>query len=258
MTATNAPGKHYRKGITLMDAVRRFDTEDKAEAWFVAQRWPNGVICPGCASDQVSSVASRKPQPFRCRACRKCFSVKTESLLHSSNIPLSKWAIAFYLYNTNLKGVSSMKLHRDLGITQKSAWYMAHRIREMWTPVADRFAGPVEADETYVGGKEANKHEWKKEHAGRGAVGKAAVIGMKDRPTNQMGLIYNFSQAPSSHHKTFSSRSPTNATRNVPNTARNVAIANPSRKWSFTHRIRLPSNRSMTISHVPDNSQASG
>ena len=78
--------------------------------------------------DNVATVKSRKPQPFRCRDCRKHFSVKTGTLMHSAKIPLSRWAIAFYLYSTNLKGVSSMKLHRDLGIRQASAWYMAHRI----------------------------------------------------------------------------------------------------------------------------------
>ena len=106
--------------------------------------------------------------------------------MQNSKLPLSKGAIAFYLYSTNLKGVSSMKLRRDLGITQKSAWYMAHRIRECWNAVEDKFAGPGEADETYIGGKEGNKHSSKKLRAGRGTVGKTAVVGVKDRATNKV------------------------------------------------------------------------
>ena len=124
--------------------------------------------------------------PFHCSDCRKYFSVRTNTLLQNSKLSLSTWAIAFYLFSTNLKGVSSMKLHRDLGITQKSAWHLAHGIREEWNVAADKFAGPVEVDETYVGGKESTKHESKKLNAGRGPVGKTAVLGAKDRATNQV------------------------------------------------------------------------
>ena len=183
--ARKAPGKSYRKGISLIDAVQQFGAAEAAEAWFVARRWPEGIRCPYWESDSVAVIVNRKPMPYRCRACRQGFAVKTGTALPSSKLSLSKGPLAFYLYSPTRKGVSSMKLRRALGIAPKSAWYMARRIRESWNAVADQFAGPGEADETYIGGKEGNKHANKKLRAGRGTAGKTAVVGVQDRATNR-------------------------------------------------------------------------
>ncbi len=172
--------------MSLLDAMRMFSSNEVAEKWFTEQRWPNGLECPNCGSGRIQEKTKHPTMPHRCRDCRKYFSVKTGSVMEGSNLGFQTWAIAICLLATSLKSVSSMKLHRDLGITQKSAWHLAHRIRETFLdPAPDMFEGPVEVDETYMGGKRRSMPNSKrKQLTGRGTAGKTAVVGMKDRLSN--------------------------------------------------------------------------
>ena len=130
--AHKAPGKHYREGMSLIEVLRMFPNDATAERWFIKVRWPDGVYCPHCGSVSVQTGTKHKTMPYRCRDCRKWFSVKTGTVMQSSKLGLQVWALASYLITTGIKGQSSMKLHRDLSITQKTAWHLAHRVRETW------------------------------------------------------------------------------------------------------------------------------
>ena len=179
---SKAPGKAHREGLTLVQMMEMFPTEEAATEWFESVVWPDGRHCGKCGSVNTREVPNAKPMPHWCTDCRSYFSVRTGTPIARSNVPLRKWAIAIYLCLTSLKSVSSMKLHRDIGVSQPTAWFMLHRIRQAWAgDDDDQLGGPVEVDETYFGGKRENMPLRKRKTlTGRGAVGKTAVIGMKD------------------------------------------------------------------------------
>ena len=174
--------------MSLIELMKMFPTEEAATAWFEDVLWAGERCCGKCGSVETRTVPHAKPMPYWCPSCRSYFSVRTGTAIARSNVPLRKWAIAIYLCLTSLKSVSSMKLHRDLGVSQKTAWFMLHRIREAWAeqlPAA--FAGPVEADETFMGGRAKNMHAAKrKQLTGRGGADKMAVAGVKDRATGRV------------------------------------------------------------------------
>jgi len=172
-----------REPKTLTEAIRYFSDEAICRDYVARLRWPNGVTCPRkeCGSRRVHFIATRGI--WRCNGCGKQFSIKVGTIFEDSPIGLSLWLPAIWMMTSGKKGISSYQLGRALGVTQKTAWFMEHRIRlAMKTKSFNApLGGEVEVDETFVGGKEKFKHESRKQHLGRGAIGKAAVMGLLER-----------------------------------------------------------------------------
>lgn len=166
--------------ISTFQVSQMFPDAESARLFLESRLWPDGVICPACHTG--TNITTRKGGFYRCNPCQLDFTIRTGTIFERSHIPLHKWLYAMYLLVTARKGISSLQLSKEIGVTQKSAWFMLHRLREACGgPKLTKLRGIVELDECFIGGKEANKHEHKKLKAGRGPVGKTAVLGMRER-----------------------------------------------------------------------------
>ena len=174
--------------MSFVEFSEKFPDEATARAFYEELRWPDGRYCPHCGVvGESSAVKNDKPMPYWCKACRKYFSVRTKSVLAESKLPLRIWLLATYLITTSRKGISSVQLAKQLGITQKSAWFLGQRIRKAYEDHGEPLGpGEVEIDEAFFGGKEMNKHQSKKLKEGRGTVGKQVVMGIKDRKASKV------------------------------------------------------------------------
>lgn len=170
---------------SLLEAIRYFKDGDDAHDFFVQMRWPNGVRCPLCQSTDVKFVKTNEKPPRRlwnCHGCKKQFTAKVGTIFEDSAIGFDKWLPAIWLAVNCKNGISSCELARSLGVQQKTAWFMLHRIRHtLQCGSVEKLSGVIEADETFVGGAARNMHKGKRKAVGRGPTGKAIVMGMLER-----------------------------------------------------------------------------
>ena len=192
--------KHKRvkrgKPLPITDLMDLFPDEQAAERWFEKLRWgTSGIItCPRCLSWATKETPNRKPQPYWCKRCRRHFSAKTDTVMSGTKLGYRTWALAIHAFVSAPKGVSSIQTCRDLGISQKTAWFLNHRIREAFSDEDcdefddyELFEGPVEVDETYVGGKARNMHvAARQRNREKPNFGKAIVVGLRDRKTKRV------------------------------------------------------------------------
>lgn len=176
---------------SLLEAARYFENPDVCMEFVAAMRWPNGPVCPHCGSARYSFLTTRRI--WKCKSCRKQYSVKSGTIFEDSPIPLDKWLMAVWLVVNCKNGVSSYEIMRAVKVTQKSAWFMLHRIRlalknSSWEKLGGRGHGPIEMDETFVGGRAQNMHASRRRRLQEGLRGqhKTVVVGMLDRDARQV------------------------------------------------------------------------
>ena len=173
---------HGETTISTYEFLDMIPDAEAARLYLEDRRWHGSPSCPLCgAFEKITARSGKRVGYYRCHDCAGEFTVRTGTIFERSHVPLNKWVYTMYLVVTARKGISSLQLSKEIGVTQKTAWFMLGRLREAVGDDGDTLSGIVEVDETYIGGKEANKHEDKKRHDGRGPVGKTPVLGMRER-----------------------------------------------------------------------------